>query len=760
MDINNDVEKLLKDRYYLKNENSWEDVAKRVSCIYKNMYKDILEMNFLPSSPTLMNCNTGKERRGTLSSCFIMNIEDSISSIFDSLKECAIVTGKAGGVGYDFSILRGSNEGINSAGGKVSSGPIPFIEIFSSTLDGVQQGGVRRGAGMAMLSIEHPDILHFIRAKKIKKTLERFNFSIKINNNFYQTLYKYPDKIHQVKSIVTGEFYDLRDGDKLISTKQLWDEIIQSAHECAEPGIFNEDIAAERCAVTNLSNHVISNPCSEFTGIFYQSCNLGSINLSHLVMKNEEFDWNKFEDLICECVYYLNSVIDNNLFPLDKIKEITLNTKPIGLGIMGLAHLFIKLKIPYNSKKAIKLTKDIFKYMTLRAMKESVKIAKKKGKYKSFDYSTFMEANKRFFTEDTFRNINLKKLKKDIKKYGVYNSALTSIAPTGTISTLAQVSGGIEPLYALIYNRKVEKLNKEYDVITIFDFLFKDYLDKTFDEKNSKKISNLVIENNGSCQGIKEIPENIQKLFIVANDLTPKEHLDILEVCANNVSLSVSKTINLPSNATLQDVGDVYIDAHKRGIIGITIYRSGSREGILTTGDNGNGFIVEESAPKRPKSLPCHVYKIKVHGENWRVFIGLYKGHPYEVFAGKIDLVDLPSNIEEGHIVKVKSNIYQFEYEGEVLIADISKLFESGAQEALTRQISINLRHGTPVDFIIEQLQKSHGTIADFNKSILRALKRYMKQKVSKNQCPTCKSDLIFKEGCEYCVQCGFGKCG
>ncbi len=758
--MNTDIEKLLKDRYFLKEERTWVDLVARVSSIYPDMYKDILLMDFIPSSPTLMNCNTNGERKGTLSSCFIMDIEDSLKSIFNSLTECALVTGKSGGVGYDFSVLRSSNEGVRSTGGKTSSGPLSFIDIFNSTLDGVQQGGSRRGAGMAMLSIEHPNILPFIEAKRKYGAFERFNFSIKMTNKFYKNLLSKPDKPHRVQNVVSGEYYDLTEDGKIVTIRELWNEIIDSAYNHAEPGIFNEDIAYNRCAVTNLSDHVFSNPCQEFIGIPYQACNLGSINVSDfIVFENNKFvfDWKRFEDTIVKSVHYLNAVIDNNKFPLQKIKEMTLKTRPIGLGIMGLSHLFYRLNIPYNSKDAIKLTRHIFQYLTLRAMQESVTLAKENGAYDAFDYDTFIDANKRFFIKNEFKNIDIEQLIKDIKKYGIRNCAVTSIAPTGTISTIAESSGGIEPIFALVYNRKVEKLNKEYDLMPIIDPIFYAYLKSEHDEKTVEKIISKVIENNGSCQGLKEIPEDIQKVFVTANDISPMEHLDILEVVANNITLSVSKTINLPANVDKSEIENIYIDAYKRGIIGVTVYRQGSREGILLT--NGDGIIVEEPAPERPKSLPCHVYKIKVHGEDWIVFIGLFKSHPFEVFAGKINLVDLPSNIEHGDIVKIKSGTYQFEYEGEILIKDIRKLFEIGAQEALTRQISANLRHGTPVEYVIDQLQKSHGTIADFNKSILRALKRYMKQKVSKNLCPECKSVLVFTEGCEKCIQCSWSKC-
>lgn len=256
--MNNDVIKLLQDRYFLQTENTWEQVAKRVSEIHQPIFNDIKELRFVPSSPTLMNANT-KERLGTLSSCFPLDITDSIEGIYGALQDGAVVTKFGGGIGYDFSELRSSFETIKSIK-RNSSGPLPFINVFNATLDGIQQGGVRRGAGMALLSIYHPDILSFVRAKAKLSKYNRFNFSVKIDDAFYEKLKNTPDEIHKVK-LKDETFIELQDGDKPVSVKKLWNEIIYHAWKVAEPGIFNETIAYNQCANTNISNKVISNPC-------------------------------------------------------------------------------------------------------------------------------------------------------------------------------------------------------------------------------------------------------------------------------------------------------------------------------------------------------------------------------------------------------------------------------------------------------------------------------------------------------------------
>jgi len=760
--------KLLKDRYFLPNEDSWEQLAERVGKIYDPITEYVKNMMFVPSTPTLMNANTRGKRVGTLSSCFPMNIEDSIEGIFDSLKEAALVTKYGGGVGYDFSNLRSEKEFVKGIGGRMSSGPLPFIKIFNEMLDGVQQGGSRRGAGMALLDIEHPSILAFIKEKQNLGTCNRFNFSIKVSDQFYKDLDKNPDKIHKVK-LIDGKFVDLLDEiEKPVTVKQLWDLIIDCAWTTAEPGLFNRDIAFRQCTVTNIDKTVICNPCSEFSDIPYSSCNLGSINLSKLVF-NGVFNWNVFSVLIGLATRFLDSVIDHNKFPIKKIEFITKKIRPLGLGFMGLAHCLYKMKIAYNSKEAYKFAETMSRYLTLRSMQESVELAKEAGtSYPAFDYDLFMTANKRFFIEDKCQEIDVKKLVHDIKKFGIRNSSQTSIAPTGSISTICMVSGGMEPLFALTYARKIEKLNKEYDILYVSDPIFDEYLNENFTQEQKTKILQEVADDKGSCRKCKDIPEEWKKIFVVASDLNPIEHLDILQSVAINTSLSVSKTINLPNSCSKEEIGNVYREAHKRGVIGVTVYRDGCREGILVHNLKDEEIINYHDAPKRPKSLPCHVYRISVfnkvsqESEKWIVFVGLFKNHPYEVFAGKVELVDLMSSIEEGAITKVKSGIYQFEYNGEVLIKDIRSIFHSDVHEALTRLISSCLRHGVRPEFINEQLSKSDGNIVDFNKAIIRAFKKYIKEQETGQLCPKCNNKMIYAEGCVKCLnpECGFAKCG
>lgn len=777
--MNKAVIDLLKEKYFLPTENSWEELVERVQQLHPPIKEYMLDMRYIPSTPTLLNAYTNGYKIGTLSSCFTMKITDSIVGIYDALKEAALVTKASGGVGYNFSNLRGSLEIVKGIG-RNSSGPMPFIDNFNSMLDGIQQGGVRRGAGMAQLDITHPNILDFIRAKKNLYKFTRLNFSVRMTEKFYKDLKNNPDKTHRVKNVGDNKWHDLQDENGVVTIKKLWQEIIHQAWRTGEPGIFNNDIAFNRCTVTNLDSEVLSNPCAEFVNIPNTSCCLGSINVAKFVTISEDdgallFDIIEFKAAIREAVYTLNAVIDNNTYPVPAIEEVTLKTRPIGLGIMGLAHLFYKMKVPYNSKEAKDFTADIMRVMTLYGMRVSVDIAKKKGKgYPAFNYDLFMKANKRFFKgqEKTIdAGIDIGELINDIEKYEIWNSSITSIAPTGSISFIAETNGGIEPVFALSMVRKLEQKDGTYKEVQINDKVFQDYVEEIPDEKTKEAIYDWVINNKGSVQGCSLIPEQDQKIFVVAGDLKPMEHLEILEATAQNISLSASKTINLSRCATEQDVEDVFLSAHERGIIGVTVYRDGCREGVLvhTKKDIDEDekheiqIIKRRRAPKRPEELPCDIYETRVKGERYIVLIGKLHGTIYELFAtkDKKDKIDLDKN-KIGFITKIKKKRYDlFDANRDVLIEDIGSAFNGGEYATLARFVSGNLRHGAELQWVVEQLTKEENFLG-FDTAVSRVLKKYIKEgeKVMfSKECPNCGAEMVYREGCKMCLACGNAAC-
>jgi ribonucleoside-diphosphate reductase alpha chain len=378
-----------------------------------------------------------------------------------------------------------------------------------------------------------------------------------------------------------------------------------------------------------------------------------------------------------------------------------------------------------------------------------------------------MSANARFFTRSNCRDIDVDQLRKDIKKYGCYNSSQTSIAPTGSISFIAHTSSGIEPIFALAYTRKIEKLDKQYDVVIVADPIFESYLN-TFQLDKKEKILKYVSENKGSCLGCPDLPAVIQRTFVVAGDIHPDWHLRILSASANNVSLSVSKTVNLPMESTKKNIADIYIKAHEMGIVGLTVYRDGCREGIL---NHINGGVKLESiqrhdAPKRPDDLPCNIHEITVEGEMYLVMIGLLNGTLYEIFVTK-DYKSIKLEGEKTGIIrrvgKSKYNLIVNDSESDeekTVIENIGKVSKS-IYGSLSRLISTNLRHGVPLQTVVEQLNKTVG-FTEFDKIVSRVLKRYIldgEEVITSEVCPECKSKLKYYDGCKTC-QCGWSKCG
>jgi ribonucleoside-diphosphate reductase alpha chain len=761
------IENILRERYYLNEESSWGQLAKRVSFAYPPMYQYIVDRTFLPSTPTLMNLNTKGERRGTLSSCFILDIEDSVEGIMEAMKEAAVVTKMSGGVGYNFSKLRGSSENVKSISAN-SGGVLPFIGIFDAILDGVRQGGRRRGAGMSLLSVYHPDILKFLDAKYADtKVYTRSNFSIVIDSEFYKTLTTNPDKLFRTKNVVDGKEQILKDEKTSANYtyKTLWNKIVHHAWKSAEPGIFNGDIAAERCSCKHVTRNVFCNPCSEYVHLPYTSCNLGSINVSHLINEKGEFDWKKLESVTKEATLYLNGIIDLNNYPIEKIKKETLAVRPIGLGIMGLAHLFYQLCIQYDSKEAAELTEKICKYITLVSMRKSVDLAREHKKtYEYYDHNTFIDANKRFFTEAEFMDVNVKQLQEDIKKYGVYNSCFTSVAPTGTLSFLSDCSSGMEPVFGLVFTRKIEKDNKSYEKVYVVDPVFEKYATERHPD-SKQQIYEYVSTHSGSCQGCSLLSDGEQKIFRVAGDLSPTWHLKILAAVANNISLSVSKSINVSAACTEKEIGEIYLKAHELGIIGVTVYREGSREGILVHSSDNDFVIKKNNAPKRPRDTKAELHLYTIGKHKYYTAVGFDKaGNPYEVFAGfnegkKDDVLTEPMS---GIIRKLSRGDYVFidEKDGEKFVLTNGHSDETA--DALTRSISGGLRHGEELEYIVHQLEKSYGSMLSFSKVLARTLKKYIKDNivVSGEECPECKGKLIRIEGCITCASlCGYSKC-
>ncbi len=543
---------VLNKRYLIKNEEGkvietpkqmFRRIAKTIA-ENKNEEREFYELMvnfiFIPNSPTLMNAGTSF---GQLSACFVLPIEDSLESIFESVKNAALIHQTGGGTGFSFSKLRPKNDIVRSTGG-IASGPVSFMNVFDAATGAIKQGGRRRGANMGILNVNHPDIEEFIKCKEDGKSISNFNISVAITEEFMKKL----------KNNNTIELINRRTGFavKKVSAQKILDLIAFNAWKTGDPGIIFIDQMNKYNPTPNEGMFEATNPCSEQPLLAYESCNLGSINLSKLV-KNNGIDWKKLKEVTIKSVKFLDNVIDKTKFPLKEIKQMTKGNRKIGLGVMGFADLLVKLGIPYDSDEALRMAEKIMKFISVEGRKKSEEIAKQKG---------------------SFPNI-----KKSVYKKQMRNSTVTTIAPTGTISIISGCSSGIEPLFAVAFVRNVMEGTRLVEVNKDFERIAKER--GFYSEELMIKIT-----KTGSVQSLKEVPADVKKIFRTALDISPEWHVKIQAAFQKHVDNAVSKTCNLPETASVEDVKKIFLLAYQLKCKGITVYRYGSKKNqVLSFGD-------------------------------------------------------------------------------------------------------------------------------------------------------------------------------
>lgn len=505
----------------------------------EQFYDLLTSLQFLPNSPTLMNAGRDLQQ---LFGCFVLPIEDSIDSIFDTVKQAALIHKSGGGTGFSFSRIRPKNDMVSTSGG-CASGPISFMKVFNEATEAINQGGFRRGANMAVLRVDHPDILDFIKIKQTEGVLTNFNISVGVTDAFMQAVEK-----NQDFPLINPR---TRVAVKILNARELFEQIVHSAWENGEPGILFLDTINAANPTPLIGKIEGTNPCGEQPLLPFEACVLGSINLSKMVkLKNGiyEIDWDCLEGVIYRAIHFLDNIIDVNKYPLPQIEHLTKSNRKVGLGIMGLADLLIKLGISYNSEEAIGYTDKLIRFFSQKANEASVKLAAERGTFPNYQRSIYAQKN-----GPRFRN-----------------ATRTTIAPTGTISIIAQCSSGIEPLFAVVYTRHVLVEGGLPEIHPFFEEIAKKrgfYSEKLLEE----------VSKEGSVQNIKGIPEDVKALFITARDVSPEQHVKIQATCQKYIDSGVSKTINFPKESPVDDVKKAFLLAYKSGCKGITVYRDESR---------------------------------------------------------------------------------------------------------------------------------------------------------------------------------------
>ncbi len=554
--------KLLLEKRYLKKDNSGnlielpEDMFRRVArntasidlqynskaditSLEKRFYDLFASLQFLPNSPTLMNTSRNQQQ---LLACFVLPVEDSIESIFETIKQAALIHKSGGGTGFNFSHIRPKDDIVHTSCG-LASGPLSFMKVFNETTETINLGGFRRGANMAVLHVNHPDILDFINAKRSEGVLTNFNISVGITDAFMQAVENnetFPLINPRTKTIAN-----------IISARKLFKQIVNSAWINGEPGVLFIDTINAANPTPLIDKIEGTNPCGEQPLIPYEACVLGSIDVSKMAKRRNEnykLDWDNLEETIHLAVHFLDNIIDATKYPLPQIEEVTKGNRKIGLGIMGFADLLIKLGIPYNSEDALRFTDELMSFFSRKANEASCKLATERGVFPNYQKSIYAKA-------DTIK---------------FRNATRTTIAPTGTISIIANCSSGIEPLFAVAYKQQVLVKGGFNKIHPLFEEISKKrgiYTEKLLND----------VKREGSIQNITYIPDEIKRVFVTARDVSPEFHVRIQAICQKNIDNAVSKTINLPRESTVEDVEKIFLMAYRSGCKGITIYRDKSR---------------------------------------------------------------------------------------------------------------------------------------------------------------------------------------
>jgi ribonucleoside-diphosphate reductase alpha chain len=703
-----------------------EPKYERSSCTEEQLARDFYALmtsrRFLPNSPTLMNAGSDL---GQLSACFVLPVGDSIEEIFDAVKFAAMIHKSGGGTGFSFSRLRPRESRVGSTGG-VASGPVSFLRIFNTATEQIKQGGTRRGANMGILRVDHPDIIQFIRAKEKEGEFNNFNLSVGLTEAFMQAVEK--DEEYDLVAPNTGEVR------QRIRARDVFDLLVSKAWGSGDPGIVFLDRINRDNPTPDQGMIESTNPCGEQPLLPFEACNLGSINLAVFHVPDTEhaenpgsgrIDWEGLRRTVFLAVRFLDNVIDASRFPLEVITETVTRNRKIGLGVMGFADLLYQLGVPYDSEEGLAVAERVMKFIQEEGHKASAQLAQERGPFPSYPTSAYAA-----------------------RRQGPYrNATVTTIAPTGTLSIIAECSSGVEPLFALCFTRNILDGERLTEVNPHFESAL------AHAGLADPELMDAVLAK-GSIQEMEFLPEDLRRVFVTAMDIAPVWHLRMQAAFQRHTDNAVSKTVNLPNAATEKDIHDIYWLAYKEGCKGVTVYRDG-----------------------------CKSVQVLATGEGQRKMDGVGAG---AVAAGRVSLVRKRPDVVVGFTQKVQTGLGAMyltvnEVEGKPfeVFATIGKSGRSitAKAEAIGRLVSLALRSGVHVRDVVAQIKGIGGEHPVFRgKGLLLSIpdaiawvleKRYLQDEhlkdisdIDAQRCPECNAALVFQEGCLMCQACGYSKCG
>lgn len=722
---NNELSINIFNKKYRYNNESFEEFLDRVSHGYTPIKELIRNKKFIFGGRILANRGV-PNRHLSLSNCYVITPpEDNLESIVDTAKKLARTYSFGGGCGIDVSKLAPKGAVVHNAA-KTTTGAVSFMDFFSYITGLICQEG-RRGALMISIDCNHPDLIEFINLKSQKDICTKANISVRVSDKFMQAVLNDLD--------YTLSYYRPEGNqtiEKTIKAKEIFHLLALRNWEWAEPGILYWDRIQGYNLLDNTGfKYAGVNPCAEEPLPAGGSCLLGSINLSEFVINpftnNAKIDYEALEEATSISIVGLNQVLIEglNFHPLKEQQETVRNLRQIGLGTLGLADMLIKLGITYGSNESINTIKEVYKTIATMAIKQSLELAKSHSCYPVCDKDKLVESNfiKNLKLDETTLN--------EIKEYGLYNSQLLTCAPTGSIGTMLEVSTGVEPNFALHYTRRTQSLDSKDSYYEVNARILADYL-TLFDTT--------------------EIPN----YFVTSSDIKPLRRIKVQSELQKYIDASISSTINLPKETTVEEVEDIYINAWKYGLKGVTVYRSGcKREGILTVDKPID--IQSTVAPKRPKELEADFYLVKSKGQQFIVLVGLLNNKPYEIFAFRPNMSISVDN-HKGTIIKKSKMHYSFKSQF-VEIGDLQLRNEDTEEKAATLYASMLLRHGIDIKYIIKTAKKVNDNITSFSSAMCRVLSKYIPKETLKDKCPDCGGELIREGGCIHCKNCGYSKC-